>query len=176
MTEGFVQVYTGEGKGKTTAALGLCLRALGAGLSVYFGQFLKGRPSAELASLEALAGLPGARLRVSRFGTGRFLGRTPGPEDLAAAAAGLAEAREELASGGRDLVVLDEACVALSRGLLPRPAFEALLEVRPAGTELVLTGRGAPAWLIERADLVTELRAVKHYFDRGVAARRGIEC
>lgn len=176
MTEGFVQVYTGEGKGKTTAALGLCLRALGAGLSVYVGQFLKGQPTSELAALEALAGLPGARLRISRFGSGRFLGRTPGPEDLAAAAAGLEEARAELAGGGRDLVLLDEACVALARGLLGREAFEELLDARPRGVELVLTGRGAPAWLIGRADLVTELRAVKHYFDRGVAARRGIEC
>lgn len=174
MTEGFegkVQLYTGDGKGKTTAALGLVLRALGQGLRPAFLQFMKADPSwGEIVSLRRL-GVP-----VIQCGVQHWVhkgGATD--EDRAAAAAGLARARDIVLSGDYDVVVLDELAVALFFELLTIDDVLALIAVRPAGVELVITGRRAPEELIAAADLVTEMRPVKHYFDAGVAARRGIE-
>jgi cob(I)alamin adenosyltransferase len=168
---GYVQVYTGEGKGKTTAALGLCLRAAGAGHRVYVAQFLKKGAYSELA---ALAAFPD-RITLEQFGTGRFVGGRPGPEDVEAARRGLEAAKEALASGRFDVVVLDEACVASAKGLISIDELLGVVTRRPQGVEVVITGRGADQRLIDTADLVTEMRAVKHYFDKGVAAREGIE-
>jgi cob(I)alamin adenosyltransferase len=167
----YVQVYTGDGKGKTTAALGLALRAAGAGLRVFIAQFAKGTEAAELASLARFADL----VTVRQYGLRRFLREPPAPEDIAAAREGLREAREAVASGRWDVVILDEANIATHFGLF---TVEELLEVvdRAAGrVEIVVTGRKADPRLIERADLVTEMREVKHYYAKGAAARRGIE-
>jgi len=168
---GRVQVYTGGGKGKTTAALGLTLRAAGAGLRVFFCQFLKGRPTSELAALERFKDL----VTVRRFGGCRFVRGQPSAEDVKAARQGLETAREALTSGGYDVVILDEACPAARCGLLTTGDLLSLADARPAATELVFTGRDAPQELVERADLVTEMRETKHYYGQSVAARRGIE-
>ncbi|MGO8692499.1 MAG: cob(I)yrinic acid a,c-diamide adenosyltransferase [Rectinemataceae bacterium] len=174
MERGYVQVYTGEGKGKTTAAIGLCLRALGAGLSVYVGQFIKARPSAEI---EALRAVPDARgsLETRQYGLGRFMEGDPSASDIEAARSGLADARTALLSGSFDLVVLDEICVAVARGLLEEGEVLDLVASKPESVELVLTGRYATQSVVAAADLVTEMRAVKHYHASGVAARSGIE-
>ena len=169
--QGFVQVYTGDGKGKTTAALGLALRAAGAGLRVYFGQFIKQGAYSELAGLARFADC----ITVAQFGLGRFVGREPAAEDREAAGQGLRELRRALVSGAFDLVIADEANVAARRGLIDEADLLALIDTRPPRVELVLTGRGAPAAVVARADLVTEMRAVRHYYDRGVGARVGIE-
>ena len=169
--QGFVQIYTGDGKGKTTAALGLALRAAGAGLRVYFGQFIKNGDYSELTGLARFADC----ITVAQFGLGRFVGREPAPADREAAQQGLQEIRRALVSGAYDLVIGDEANVAASRGLIEEADLLALIDLRPPQVELVLTGRGAPAVVLARADLVTEMRAVRHYYDRGVAARVGIE-
>lgn len=172
LTESYVHLYTGNGKGKTTAALGLATRALGAGFQVFIGQFVKGAPSSEFAFLRQAAG---ERLTFEQFGLGGAFRREMTMDDARAAQAGLARARDALTSGAFDLVVLDEITVALRHGLLSLQDVLSLIEDRAAKTELVLTGRGAPPELRERADLVTEMTEVKHYFHTGVMARTGIE-
>jgi cob(I)alamin adenosyltransferase len=168
---GYVHVYTGDGKGKTSAALGLALRAAGAGLRVFFAQFAKGAPSSELRALERLADL----ITVRQYGTGCFLHGQPTEEDVRAARRGLDETQQAIASGDYQVVVLDEAAVAARLGLLAVDELLGLMDSRPKGVELVITGRGADPRLIARADLVTEMRNVKHYFDQGVPARKGFE-
>ncbi|HDT14278.1 MAG TPA: cob(I)yrinic acid a,c-diamide adenosyltransferase [Candidatus Aminicenantes bacterium] len=170
---GYVQVYTGNGKGKTTAALGLALRAAGHGMRTYFGQFLKGQRSGELAAVEKLSPL----VRIERFGQEGFLHITEGPddEDIRRAREGLRKCREAMLSGRYDIVVLDEINTAVLLKVLAVDEVLGLIDDKPEAVELVLTGRGAPQALIDRADLVTEMKDVKHYFDRGVKAREGIE-
>ncbi|HUW41955.1 MAG TPA: cob(I)yrinic acid a,c-diamide adenosyltransferase [Rectinemataceae bacterium] len=175
MDKGYFQVYTGEGKGKTTAALGLCLRALGAGLRVYLGQFIKGGRYSEIKALETLAVALDGTLAVRQFGLGRFIRNGPSPEDMAAAREGLVEARAALVSGDWDLVVLDELNVAAHVGLVTEHDIIDLAAARHPGVELLVTGRYATPAVIEAADLVTEMRPIRHYFDKGVMARKGIE-
>lgn len=172
MEKGYIQVYTGDGKGKTTAALGLALRAAGHGLRTYIGQFLKGQMYGEL---EALRGHP--LITVEQYGTPNHWVRRDQvpPEQVARARQGLERAREAMLSGQYDIVVLDEVNVAIWFGLLTVEEVLAFLDQRPAGVEIVLTGRRAPQELIDRADLVTEMREVKHYYQAGVPARAGIE-
>lgn len=168
---GRIHLYTGNGKGKTTAALGLALRAAGAGARVFIVCFLKGRRYSEDTSL--------ARLRpsvtVKKFGRGCFIGRAPSSEDLAAAREGLKAAERVLTSGRYGLVILDEAAVAAHLGLFPASELLRLADLKPRRVELVITGRGAHRSLKKRADLVTEMREVKHYYRKGVKARKGIE-
>jgi cob(I)alamin adenosyltransferase len=170
---GYVQVYTGNGKGKTTAALGLALRAAGHGMRTYFGQFLKGQHYGELDAAEKLSPL----VRIERFGREGFLHITEGPddEDIRRAREGLRKCREAMLSGRYDIVVLDEINTAVLLKVLTVEEVLGLLDEKPEGVELVLTGRGAPQAVVDRADLVTEMREVKHYFDKGVKAREGIE-
>jgi cob(I)alamin adenosyltransferase len=168
---GCIQVYTGEGKGKTTAALGLALRAAGAGLPVFLGQFLKGRRCSEHRALDRFDDLITVRL----FGREEFVTGEPSAADIEAARSGLAEARDALTSGSYDVVILDEATEAVELGLFSVDDLLAAVDARAERVEVVVTGRHAPPKLLERADLVTEMRAVKHYFDRGVKARKGIE-
>jgi cob(I)alamin adenosyltransferase len=168
---GCVHVYTGTGKGKTTAALGLILRAAGAGLSVLLVQFLK---RAEYSEHEALK-LLGDRVTVRTFGGERRIGSPATDEDRRLAREGLAFLGTALASGAYDLVVADEIVVAAHLGLLLEEEILALFNVRPPSVELVLTGRYAWEELMERADLVTEMQEIRHYFAKGVPARRGIE-
>ncbi len=167
---GFIQVYTGNGKGKTTAALGLIVRAAGAGMRVFLGQFMKCGDYSEIRALRNF----GDAVIVRQFGLPGFVSE-PGPEDRAAAGKGLSEATEAAVSGEFGLVVLDEACTAVRFGLLTVGDLLGLAERKHDGTELVFTGRYAPPALVERADLVTEMREVKHYFHAGVTARKGIE-
>ncbi|MBP7926400.1 MAG: cob(I)yrinic acid a,c-diamide adenosyltransferase [Desulfobulbus sp.] len=169
--QGFVQVYTGDGKGKTTAALGLALRAAGAGLRVYFGQFIKNADYSEIKALARFADC----ITVRQFGRGCFLLTEPAPEDRAAARRALDAIGLALVSGDYDLVIADEANVAVALGLIEPDDLVALIDQRPEQVELVLTGRGAPDAVLARADLVTEMRCVRHYYDRGVLARQGIE-
>jgi len=169
--DGYVHVYTGDGKGKTTAALGLALRAAGAGFNVFIAQFIKGLHYAELDALAPLAD----RIAIRQFGRGCFICRDPDPEDLAAARRGLDEVRAILRAGRHRVVILDEANVAVSCGLFPVEELVAVIEERPAAVELVVTGRNALPQVLERADLVTEMREVKHYYRRGVLARAGID-
>jgi cob(I)alamin adenosyltransferase len=168
-----VQIYTGDGKGKTTAALGLSLRAAGHGLRVYVGQFMKRYPYGELAAAARL----GDRVVIEQFGSTECLPlrAEPAAADVELARAGLARCRAALRSGEFAVVILDEACVAVRFGLLAEGDLLALLEERPPGVELVLTGRFATPALVERADLVTEMREIKHPFAAGWPARDGIE-
>ena len=169
--KGYVQVYTGDGKGKTTAALGLTLRAVGAGLRVYLGQFLKNGDYSEIKSLQLFSEL----VTVEQFGMGRFVRGKPSAEDLTAAEKGLDRIRAALTGGQYDLVIAEEANVAVACGLFSEKQLCDLIEARPDTVELVITGRSAPAGVLERADLVTEMKMIKHYFQEGVAARIGIE-
>ncbi len=168
---GQVQLYTGDGKGKTTAALGLALRAAGHGMRTYIGQFMKGQSYGEL---EALRDHP--FITIEQYGDPRCIRREEvTPEHIAQAQRGLERARAAMLSGQYDIVVLDEVNVSIWFGLLSTEEVLAFLDQRPAEVEVVLTGRRAPPELIERADLVTEMREVKHYYQRGLPARNGIE-
>lgn len=168
---GYLQVYTGDGKGKTTAAIGLAVRAAGAGLKVFIAQFIK---KGEYSELKALIRFSDC-ITVEQFGLGRFIKGTPEPEDIDAAEKGMQRIEAILAEGKHQVVVLDEANVAVSYGLIDLERLMTLIEQRPEQTEMILTGRGAAPEIIQRADLVTEMRAVKHYFENGVQARVGIE-
>lgn len=168
---GRVQIYTGNGKGKTTAAIGLAIRAAGAGLRTFIGQFLKGRSSGELRILRGR--IP--EVTVCQFGTGRFIMGKASARDIKAARAGLASLRKRMLSGKYDIVIADELNNAVAMGLCDPASVVSLVESRPRHVELVITGRSAHPSLIRLADLVTEMRNVKHYMDRGVTARRGIE-
>ncbi|MBL3539806.1 cob(I)yrinic acid a,c-diamide adenosyltransferase [Aminivibrio sp.] len=168
--QGYVHVYTGNGKGKTTAALGLLLRASGAGMTVFLGQFLKRGVYSEHA---ALALLPG--VTVETFGGERGVGTPPTEQDSVLARRGLERLRDVVSSGNWGAVIADEIFVAVHLGLLAETDVLYLLEVRHTSTELVLTGRYAFPKILERADLVTEMKELRHYFSRGVPARKGIE-
>jgi cob(I)alamin adenosyltransferase len=171
MQKGYVQIYTGDGKGKTTASIGLAVRAAGAGLRVYFGQFIKNRKCSEHKALDRFSDL----ITVRQFGTG-FIRREQADERAVAAAQnGFMEAAAALLSGDYDVVILDEINNVLHKKMINIKEFLQLLDQKPAGTEVVLTGRNAPLALIRRADLVTEMKMVKHYMDAGIAARKGIE-
>ncbi len=165
-----IQVYTGEGKGKTTAALGLALRASGAGFKVFIGQFVKKGSFSELKSLERLQGVD-----VEQFGSGRFIVSAISREDKDYAARGLVRIREVINSGEYDLVVLDEINMALYFNLIEEAELLEIITRRPLHVEIVLTGRNAPEEIIKQADLVTEMREIRHYYENGVAARVGIE-
>ncbi|KJU84630.1 cobinamide adenolsyltransferase [Candidatus Magnetobacterium bavaricum] len=167
---GYVQIYTGNGKGKTTAAVGLAVRAAGCGLRVFFGQFIKSLHSGELHFLQRLDGL----VEVQQYGRG-FIRGTPGAEDIDAAVKGLSQAQAAVLSATYQVVILDEINVALTLGLLDLHEVVGLIQGRPQSVELVLTGRGAAPKIIELADLVTEFNEIKHYFTKGVPARQGIE-
>lgn len=171
LQQGFVQIYTGNGKGKTTAAIGLAVRCAGAGGRALFCQFLKKGDSSEWAALRHLKD----RITHRAFGSGGFIRGAPSAEDLRLARTGMDEARQALSSGDYDLIVLDELLGALAKGLVDNQAVFDLLCQRPPHTELVLTGRNAPAELVEKADLVTEMREIKHYYQQGVTSRTGIE-
>lgn len=169
--KGYTQIYTGDGKGKTTAALGLALRAAGAGLKVYIAQFIKSGDYSEIRALSRLAD----RITVEQFGLGRFIKGKPSPEDRAAGRRGLEAIRSAMNSGSYHVVIMEEGNVAAMCGLFPVDEILAIISQKPADVELVVTGRGADPRVIDRADLVTDMKAVKHYYQDGVAARVGIE-
>jgi cob(I)alamin adenosyltransferase len=171
MRRGYVQVYTGNGKGKTTAALGLAIRAAGAGLRVFIAQFIKKRKCSEHALLEELRD----RITLKQFGRGCILGRQPSSGDRNSAREGYEEVKDILLSGQYDVVILDEANVAARYGLITAQDLLELMALKPKKVELVITGRYADEKVMQAADLVTEMREIKHYREQGVAARRGIE-
>ena len=171
-SRGYVQVYTGNGKGKTTAAIGLTVRALGAGMRVFFAQFIKGGRYSEIDMLERMGG---GALVCRQYGLGCFITREAVEEDKRAAQAGMQDVRRAMLSGEYQLIVLDEANVAVKIGLLETDDLIRLIDQKPPMVELLFTGRGAPEELIMRADLVTEMTEIKHYYKSGVMARRGIE-
>lgn len=170
-TKGYLQVYTGNGKGKTTAAFGLAVRALCAGKRVFIGQFVKSMKYNE-TRLEAC--FPG-RLAVRQFGRGCFLDHLPEDEDVRLVQEGLRECAAILASGEWDLVILDELTIAVYFGLLSDKEILEVIGLRDTGTEVVITGRYASEALLALADLVTEMREVKHYYTRGVLSRDGFD-
>jgi len=170
MKKGMIQVYTGDGKGKTTAAFGLAIRAKGRGFKVAIVQFMKGVEYGEVISARKLG------IDVYQFGSPEFVDpKKPRDIDFELAEKGLKKAKEIIFSKNYDLVILDEINVAISFGLIDKNDVINILKNKPESVEIVLTGRYAPKELIEIADLVTEMREVKHYFQRGITAREGIE-
>ncbi|WP_319480055.1 cob(I)yrinic acid a,c-diamide adenosyltransferase [uncultured Draconibacterium sp.] len=169
--KGYVQIYTGNGKGKTTAALGLALRACGADKKVFIAQFVKGKTYSEIKAIQNY--LP--KVDLKQYGRGCFIVKEPSNADIKAAQQGLNEIKKLIQSERYDLVILDEIFIALHYKLISVEAVIELVTNKPASLELVLTGRYAPDEIIELADLVTEMKEVKHYYPKGVPARKGIE-
>lgn len=171
---GLVMIFTGNGKGKTTAALGMSLRAWGQGMRVLVVQFLKSSswPTGERDAAEHLEGFD-----ILPMGLGFVRGQSE--EELRphreAAKNAVVAAREAMASNERDILVLDEVFVALALGLLTEQDVHAVLDARPQSMHLVLTGRGAPQAVVDRADLVTEMREIKHHYNQGIEAQKGVE-
>ncbi|NNG01495.1 MAG: cob(I)yrinic acid a,c-diamide adenosyltransferase [Desulfobacteraceae bacterium] len=168
---GFVHVYTGNGKGKTTAAIGLSIRAAGAGLKVFIAQFIKMGDYSEIKALKRYSDL----ITIKQFGHGRFVDGKPDPEDIAIARQGYQEVRKIINAGEYQVVILEEANVAVKYGLLAVQELINLIVHKPEHVEMIITGRYASPRVIEYADLVTEMRMVKHYYQKGVVARVGIE-
>ena len=190
--KGYVQVYTGNGKGKTTAALGITMRASGAGKKIAFIQFMKALGYSEQKVLPTLDGVTWKTLGkpffiakagsiseedLAKYGGGCvvFEEGNPPAEYVKMISEGFAEAREMVLSGEYDMVVLDEINCAMYFGLIGVDEVLELIRNKPEHTELILTGRCAPEEIIEAADLVTEMREIKHYYNEGVEARKGIE-
>jgi cob(I)alamin adenosyltransferase len=171
LEKGYVHVYTGNGKGKTTAAIGLAIRAAGAGLRVFLAQFIKGLAYSEIEALNRFAD----RITVEQFGRGCFIRGEPDVADVQAAGNGLARIAGVVRDGQYDLVVLDEAIVAVQCKLFSVERLLELIADKPGHVELVFTGRYACQALLEKADLVTEMQEVKHYYRQGIESRRGIE-
>jgi len=171
MEQGLVQIYTGDGKGKTTAALGLSLRAAGRGLKVFIAQFAKGMFYGELEALKRFA----PQITLHQYGRKCFIRDEPTEEDVRLAREGWQEIRDVLKRAEYDLVILDEIGIALHYQLISLEEVRELIRLKPDGVELVLTGRKIPEALYEQADLVTEMREIKHYYNAGVQARKGIE-
>ena len=168
--KGYVQVYTGDGKGKTTAALGLALRAAGAGLKVYIAQFVKGMKYSELNMISKLQ-----NISLKQYGRDCFIYKDPEAEDIEAARAGLKEAKKMMCSGEYQVIILDEANIATYYDLFSVDDLLDFIREKPAEVELVITGRRADPRIIAAADLVTEMKEIKHYYQDGVEAREGIE-
>lgn len=170
--KGLVQIFTGEGKGKTSAALGTVVRALGQDLRVCIIVFMKGHyPYSEWAFFSKIPGV-----RIERFGLGSFVDRdNTNPEAIEEAKKALAFAREAMLSGDYDVVVLDEVNIASAWNLVDVEEVEKFIRDKPPGVELILTGRYADDRLIRLADLVTECLKIKHPYDRGIKARRGLD-
>jgi len=169
--KGYIQVYTGDGKGKTTAALGLSLRAAGAGLKVFIAQFIKMGDYSEIKALQRFSDL----IAVEQYGLGRFIKGKPSVEDIEAARKGLEKVHAVLMDAQYDVVIMEEANVAVMCGLFSGDDILGLIAIKPESVELIITGRGADPRIIEKADLVTEMKCIKHYYDQGVQARIGIE-
>jgi cob(I)alamin adenosyltransferase len=170
--KGYVHVYTGNGKGKTTAALGLAMRAAGAGLKVYIAQFVKGMKYNEINTLEKKLN---DEITVKQYGRSCFIYRDPDEEDVRAAQEGLREVKKIMDSGDYDMIILDEANIATHYNLFSVDDLLDLIHSKPEKVELIITGRFADSKIIEAADLVTEMKEVKHYYQKGVEARDGVE-
>ncbi|MCD4812190.1 cob(I)yrinic acid a,c-diamide adenosyltransferase [bacterium] len=168
--KGYTHIYTGNGKGKTTAALGLAVRAVGAGKRVCFIQFLKGGIYSEHRVLKQIKGIT-----LKKFGRDCLVGKKAVEADYVETEKALAAVTTALFSGRYDLVIADEILVAVSMALIAESDVKKCMQARPQAVELVLTGRNASPGLKRMADLVTEMKEGKHYYQKGVMARRGIE-
>lgn len=180
MEKGYIHVYTGNGKGKTTAALGVALRSLANGYNVAMAQFIKskGFEYSEMKAFNYINTLEGplGKIKIDQFGTGCCLhGRKPGDEDFKIVEEGFKQAEEWINSGNYELVILDEINVAIHLGLIPPKKVIELLKNKPSHIEVIVTGRHAIPEIIELADLVTEMKEIKHYFAKGVLSRKGID-
>lgn len=171
MEKGYVHVYTGNGKGKTTAALGLSVRALCAGKKVFFGQFVKGMKYSETKCAEHFEGIV-----FKQFGEDCFIYNEPTKKDIELAQKGLKEMATVLQDGDYEVVVLDELSIALFYKLFKVEEVVEAIKNRAPHVEVIITGRYAPDELIEMADLVTEMKEIKHYYRQGIEARTGIDC
>jgi len=172
MRQGLVQIFTGDGKGKTSAALGTIVRALGQGLRVCTVVFMKG--DYPYSEWKFLSGIPG--VRIARYGLTTFTNpANVKPEEKEQAAQALAFAREAMLSGEYDVLVLDEVNVASAWKLIEVDDVVELIKDRPENVELILTGRSADTRLVQLADMVTECLKIKHPYDKGIKARRGID-
>ncbi len=169
--KGYVQVYTGDGKGKTTAALGLAMRAYGAGLNVFIAQFVKGMKYSELETFKVLS----EHITAKQYGRGCFIKGDPTKEDILAAKEGLREVRKIMVSGDYQVIILDEANISTFYNLFTVDELVDFIKSKPDDVELIITGRRADPRIIGLADLVTEMKEVKHYYNAGVSAREGIE-
>ncbi len=167
---GYIQIYTGDGKGKTTASFGLALRAAGAGLKVYIGQFLKKGDYSEIKALSKFD-----NITIEQYGLGRFVKGRPSEKDMDAGAAGYLKLCEILKQNRHDVVIAEEANVAVMCNLFTEKELLALMDMKSENVELIITGRNASQSVIDRADLVTEMTDIKHYYKQGVMARVGIE-
>ncbi len=171
MENGLVHVYTGNGKGKTTAALGLAMRAAGHGFKPYMVQFMKGKIN--YGELETAKKIP---MVIKQFGRPDFVSKEkPDPEDIRLAREGFEHAKNVIFSGEYDIVILDELNVAMDFHLIPAEEVLALIEKRPKTVELILTGRNCPSMIQRVADYVTEMLEIKHPYQEGVTARKGVE-
>ncbi len=170
MNKGYIQIYTGNGKGKTTAALGLSVRAVCANKSVFFAQFMKGQDYAEL---DAIKYLPNFKLK--QYGSPNFIIKKASKKDIKLAKEGLKEVSDIIINGDYDIVVLDELNMAIYFELISVKEVIKLLDKKNIKTEIIITGRNAPVELIDYADLVSEIKEVKHYYNQGLIARKGIE-
>ena len=173
LKQGYVQIYTGNGKGKSTAAIGQAVRAAGYGLKTYIAQFMKVYPYNELNSLKHLSNW----ICIEQFGGDEFVYKKelPGEKELAKAKNGLQTAKVKMLRGEFDLIILDEAIVAIYFKLLKTDELIDFIKQKPESVELILTGRYCPDELINLADLATEMKEVKHYYLKGVVSRKGIE-
>jgi cob(I)alamin adenosyltransferase len=171
MEKGYVHVLTGNGKGKTTSAIGISVKAAGSGLKVFFSQFVK---KGEYSEIKAFKRFPD-QIKLEQFGLGRFTDSNPALDDINAANTGLERVKEVINKNEYDLVILDEANVAVKLGLMSVQKLVSLIINKPHKLNMVITGRYASPRIIELADIVTEMKVIKHYFKKGVAARVGIE-
>jgi cob(I)alamin adenosyltransferase len=171
--KGYIQVYTGNGKGKSTAAIGQAVRAAGYNLKSYIVQFMKEFPYNELNSLQKL----NEWIQIEQFGGDDFVYKKqlPGIEEIRKAKTGLDSAREKMLSGKFDLIILDEVNVAIYFKLIETQEVVEFIKQKPENVELILTGRYCPDEIGNLADLVTEMKEIKHYYQKGVKTRRGIE-
>lgn len=173
LKKGYIQVYPGNGKGKTTAAIGQAVRAAGTGLKTFIIQFMKEYPYSEISSLKEL----NKWITVEQYGKDDFVYKDemPGQEDLSIAKRALSRAEDIILSGEFDLVILDEIIVAVYFKLFTTDDVLNLINKKPRDVELILTGRYCPKEIIDKADLITEMQEVKHYYKKGVLSRKGIE-
>lgn len=173
LEQGYIQVYTGNGKGKTTAAIGQAVRAAGSGLNVYFVQFMKNYPYGEVKLLQNLS----SHITLKRYGTDDFVFKKEPPSNdlIREMQKGLDEAEEAMCSTAFDLVILDEILVSIYFKLFTTERVLQFCKKKPKTVELILTGRYCPNPISDLADLVTKMNEVKHYYQKGVTARRGIE-
>ena len=169
----YIQIYTGNGKGKTSAALGQAMRSAGSGLKTFIVMFMKDFLYGEIKSIKHFSDC----IRIEQYGNDTFVLRQKQPDDkdIAAAQQALKQARKAMLSAKYDIVIMDEVCVAIHFGLLRNEAVVSIMAEKPSEVELILTGRYCPAAIVEKADLVTEMQEFKHYYQKGVATRKGIE-